>query len=254
MINFYRYFAILIGGLFLTSTALGDDHATGSANGTMAHANLCFLKEGKTLSDVDSLNNEFFAFLKDRGLAPLSVILTPAATSSRTSQRPYDFIEMMFAEHTKIGQMWDAILNSKTGQKIFADWNDITDCVTTFSHLVHKFQDAEAQANTDSRVVVFNRCELHPGASGQLAQKHDEMLANRGPDATNIYWGVMLPETGSRGGWFRHLVAYPNMTAYTKEIAARNNSEYRDRVRDYNQNWAQCDGRSVWTGRIQNRP
>lgn len=254
MMNIYRCFAILLGGLFLSSTVLGNDHAAGSRNGTMAHANLCYLKEGKSMSDVDSLNKEFFAFLKDRDLAPLSVILTPVATSTRTSQPPYDFIEMMFAEHSRIGQMWDAILESERGQKILAGWSAMTDCVTSFSSLLHKFQDADGQARTDSRVVEFNRCESHPAAWGQLGQKHDEMLANRGADATNIYWGLLLPETGSSGGWFRHLIAYPNMTAYTEAVAARNNAEYRGRMRDYNQNWAQCDGLSVWAGRVQNRP
>lgn len=255
MNKLYRKTSILVGALLLMNVAFADDHGASAQSATMAQVNLCYLEDGKTMADVDELNADFFSFLDENDLAPLSVILTPVATGNHPSEPAYDFIEMMFAEHAKIGQMWDQVLGSKTGQKIMADWEEMTNCVTRFNHLIHRFRDAEAQSSTDSRVVEFNRCKVHPEVEGnRMREIHDDILANRSPDATNLYWGLLIPEIGDSIGTFRHLVAFPDMAAYTQAVAARTSAEYRANYRDYNRRWAQCDGRSVWQGRVQNRP
>ena len=106
-------------------------------------------------------------------------------------------------------------------------------------------------AATDNRVVEFNRCHVHGSAEGLIKDKHARMLAHS-ESATN-HWGVMLPAAGGERSIFRHLIGYPDMVSYTAALQRRSSKEGMTALREYNRMYAECDGPSVWTGRVQSR-
>jgi hypothetical protein len=239
----------LIGAVSISA----DDHNADQQAASMVHINLCYLNEGKSMQDVADLNEDFFGWLKSNDLDPYSILLTPMATSNSPLEPTYDFIEMMTGSYERVGEMWDLVQSSDKGQSLLSGWSDIATCVTRFAHMVHKYQDSEALANSDNRVVEFNRCEARRERVGKLRERHDAILEGRDKNSTNMYWGILLPGAGGEYGVFRHLISYNSMSNYTKALEARNTSERWQASRDYNDNYAQCDGPSVWSGVVQNR-
>lgn len=236
------------------SVVLADDHTGQAASSSMTQVNLCYLNEGKTMADVEALNTQFFAWLKEKDLDPYSILITPVANASPPLTPTYEFIEMLTGPYERIGQMWEQIQGTEQGQQIAADWAEIATCGTRLAHLVHKFRDQEVLAGTDTRIVQLTRCEVQPTEPGTLRKVHDEMLADRSNDATNMYWGLILPGAGGEPGVFRHMVSFPSMSAYTAAFEQRNAPGAWQRQREYNEKYADCDGASVWAGRVQNRP
>lgn len=219
----------------------------------MTQVNLCYLNEGKTMEDVERFNKTFFDWTREEGIQPNSLILTPVANAAAARNPTYDFVELLIAPYQTIGRMWDKVATSEEGQAQFTGWAEIATCATRFTHLVHKYSDQAAMAATDNRVVEFNRCHVHGSAEGLIKDKHARMLAARPESATNLYWGVMLPAAGGERSIFRHLIGYPDMVSYTAALQRRSSKEGMTALREYNRMYAECDGPSVWTGRVQSR-
>lgn len=238
----------------LPGLAISDDHASAAMPNSLAQVNLCYLNEGKSMADVEKFNKKFFAWTRRENIEPYSLILTPVANSSDPKTPTYNFIELLTGSYAKVGNMWDKISTSKEGQSLLSGWENIATCATRFTHLVHKYNDTEKTAETDNRVVEFNRCEVHEGAAGLMKEKHARMLAADPRGRTNMYWGLMLSAAGGESNVFRHLISYPDMTSYTQGLARRASPEGMNATREYNRLYAQCDGPSVWMGRVQHRP
>lgn len=240
-------------GVFLTQFALADDHSMNQQPWSMTQVNLCYLNDGKTMDDVAKFNKKFFEWTKREEVDPYSLIMTPLANSSEPMNPTYDFVELLTGSYALLGGMWEKV-NTDEGQKLLKGWEKIATCATRFTHLVHKYNDTDATTGTDNRVIEFNRCEVHPEAAGLIKEKHDRILGDRSPSATSMYWGLLLPAAGGESNAFRHLISYPDMSAYTAALAQRGTSEYRVARREYNRMYAACDGPSVWMGSVQNRP
>jgi hypothetical protein len=237
----------------LPLTVHADDHLTTEMPASLTQVNLCYLNDGKTLSDVEKFNEKFFDWTRRENVEPYSLILMPLANASAPKSPTYHFIELLTGPYALIGNMWDKA-SSKEGQNLLSGWADIATCATRFAHLMHKYNDTEKTAGTDNRVVEFNRCKVHEGAAGSIKAKHDSFLASGREGRTNMYWGVMMAAAGGEPDVFRHLISYPDVTAYTTGLAARATPAGMTATREYNRLYAQCDGPSVWTGRVQNRP
>lgn len=246
--------SVVLLAFLVPGIAVSAHHVSNERPNAFTQVNLCNLNDDKSLADVEKFNKKFFDWTRRENIEPYSLILTPVANASEPTAPTYDFVEMLTGSYERMGNMWDKASGSEEGQRLLSGWAEIATCATRFTHLVHKYNDEKATTGTDNRVVEFNRCEVQPHAAGLIKAKHARMLASRSDRLTNMYWGILLPAAGGEFTEFRHMLSYPDMASYTAGLAGRVSAEGTAARLEYNRMYAQCDGPSVWSGRVQNRP
>ena len=247
-----------MGGL----EAFGDDHGGSYANMNLnernsLQVNLCNLKPGKTIADLDGLNDAYFKWAEKNGTARFFMRLTPLFTGATPTNPGYDYIDMIASTFAVAGEEWDNWLGTPEGQKLNARWGELATCYVRMTHNVTKYADTKALAADDDRIVTLEWCDRQESVStDQLIAKHNSLAANFPEGIANIYWGLLLPQLGnsSAPAQFAHMDTYPDV----KALMARQNwlgNEGGWRVlQDYYTSYASCSNRNVFSAKVLHRP
>ena len=219
--------------------------------------NLCNLNPGKTMADLDGLNDAYFKWAEKNGTTRFFMRLTPLFTGATPSDPGYDYIDMIASPFSVAGDEWDNWMGTKEGQKLSARWAELATCYVRMTHNVTKYADRKALAADDDRIVTLEWCNRNEEIStDQLIAKHNALAASFPDGVSNIYWGLLLPQLGnsSAPGQFAHMDTYPDVKALMERQNWLGNEGGWRVMQDYYTSYASCSNRNVFSAKVLNRP
>ena len=245
--------------LACSTIGMADDHSpTEDANLPFAaQIQLCNLNDGKTMADYDQMANDYFKWSEKNDVEVMFVRHTPLFTSANASNPGYDFIEYLISDHETSGSSWSKWMTTKDGQKLNARWQDIATCYVKMGVLYLRYEDHEANAQDDDRIVTMDWCTRREGVSwDQIRAKHDQIEASFPEGIENIVWAIISPNVGAADapGEFAHINVFPDMNAFMarqKWLSHDDGWKVRD---DYTSSYAACNGDSAFIEQVLHRP
>ena len=244
--------ALLALGMFNQASA--DDHAQTWRGVNMAENfgvqfEVCALKPGKTLADVERLDARLKSIWAKLDIELSLLRLTPMYSATMPSQPTPEYMNLVMGNISALGAGWDAWLASTEGPKLLNDISKVADCRFKFGRGINKMIDTAALDSTDNRIMTMNWCAPKDGVSyEQLRAKHDSWLAASGDSFTAAAWNIVDPRqgAGTRQGKFMHLVSYTSASALmANENWIANGGGWKG-MPDYLTSYADCEGESAW--------
>ena len=154
--------ALLTLGMF--NVALADDHSptwrgVNMAENFAVQFEVCALKPGKTLADVERLDARIKAIWAKLDIDLSFLRLSPMYSATMPGQPSTDYINLIMGNISALGAGWDSWSASAEGPKILRDVNKIADCRFKFGRGINKMIDTAALDSTDNRIMTMNWCE-----------------------------------------------------------------------------------------------
>ena len=144
-----------------TSHLKADDHMEVSN----LQIQLCKLNDGVTMSDYDSMVNEYFKWAKKNDVEVFFARQTPLYPQNSFIRSGYDFVELLNTSHVNSGRGWDKWLGTRSGQKLNEKWQKLANCEVKMSAVVPNYLNEKALAEDKDRIVSWNWCSLNDGVS-----------------------------------------------------------------------------------------
>jgi len=246
--------------LFTTSNIIfADDHSLGggiTSNAPFAiNANICKLNEGKTMEDYHNLNDKFYKWTKKHDVE-VTVISQIPFYSHGDFNNPdnFDFIEFLVGP--KIGRTWDKWLSSKDSEKLRDEWASVATCYVKAASGSFLYANEEALNKDDLRYAEWNWCNIREGKKAEdLIAEHTRIAKNIKKDPNGIIgWLTFVPHFGAANyPTFAHIVLYPDVESAMERKMEERRGGWKDR-RDYETEFAQCNGSSLNQENILYRP
>lgn len=253
-----RLMITLLGTLFAATSFAAQDEYSGIdlAQGNALQMNLCALRPGKTMANYDRVMDGYIQWSKDNDVELFVIRATPIMLGGGADAQ-FDFIDMLIGPYPVAGNGWDKWLNTESGQKLNAQWQEVGDCTVAVNAAFIQVIDQEALAATDRRIMTFDWCTRKEGVSyDQLGAKHQQMASGWSTDSPIKAWVVSYPSLGSRNtpGEYAHILSFEDANGLMAwQNAQANNEGWRMRA-DYEASYADCIGENVYSGEVLNRP
>ena len=253
------FFSTIIVLTLLTAKSFASDNNIGvgiSSNAPFAiNANICKLNEGKTMEDYHSLNDKFYKWTKKHDVE-LTVVSHIPFYSNGNFNNPvkYDFIEFLIGPN--VGKTWDKWLSKKDAETLRNEWADVATCYVKAASGNFLYANEEVLNKKDLRYAEWNWCNIREGKKAEDLITEHNRIANNIAESPNgiIGWLTFVPHLGGANlPTFAHIVLYPDVDSVMKNKMAERNGGWKDR-RDYETEFAQCNGSSLMQEEILYRP
>ena len=254
-----KWLGSILLSIFAVPMTMADDHMLNGMNVNKpfnVQANLCKLNAGVTLDDYQDMIEDYFDWAEKYDVDPVFVRQFPLFSHQNMRRPwPYDFVEFLASDYEPWGKGWDLWLTSEDGMALNKRWQSLATCHVKQSNGRVLYANTTALESDDERYVAWNWCTRKVGVE-QLQQKHAEYVAELTRDSNGmIAWALMIPHTGTADapGDFAHLAVYPDLESFMKRRAMEANGGWRD-LREYYQNYAECNGEELYTETVLHRP
>ena len=214
----------------------------------------CNLKPGKTMNQVDKLVGDYIDWSKKNNVETTIIRGTPFYTHRNDgSDPPYDFTTFEVADYETMGKNWDAVMSTKSGQKLFDTYSDIVQCDDKFATVYPQWTDVERLNVDRSRITLWNWCTAKPGVSVEQLQDRHASAVN--PQQDSIGWFVVVPRIGGANapGKFAHVMVYPDVSSVMSYQKRLTDGGW-ERMRDYYASYANCSGHSATIEEVFHMP
>ena len=244
---------------FINNNVFADDDNLGggiSSNAPFAiNANVCQLNDGKTMEDYHSLNDKFYKWTKKHDVE-LTVVSHVPFYSHGNFDNPdnFDFIEFLIGPN--VGKTWDKWLSKKDAEDLRNEWASVATCYVKAASGNFLYANEDALNKRDLRYAEWNWCNIREGKRAEdLIIEHNRIAKNIEEDPNGIIgWLTFVPHLGGANvPTFAHIVLYPDVDSVMKNKMAERNGGWKDR-RDYETEFAQCNGSSLMQEEILYRP
>ena len=245
--------------LSITGNTYADDDNLGggvSSNAPFAiNAQICKLNDGKTMEDYHSLNDKFYKWTKKHDVE-LTVVSHVPFYSHGNFNNPtkYDFIEFLIGPN--VGKTWDKWLSKKDSEKLRNEWAEVATCYVKAASGNFLYANEDELNKRDLRYAEWNWCNVHEGKKAEdLIIEHNRIANNLSKNPNGIIgWLTFVPHLGGANlPTFAHIVLYPDVDSVMKNKMAERSGAWKDR-RDYETEFAQCNGSSLMQEEILYRP
>ena len=245
--------------IFAAPAVLADDHMLNGMNVQQPinlQANLCKLNPDVSIDDYHAMVEDYFDWAKANDVDPVFVRQFPLF-SHQNLQRPwpYDFVELLASDYERWGKSWDLWLTSQDGMALNQRWQSLAVCHVKQAHAQVLYADKEALESDDERYVAWNWCTAKVGFE-QMSQKHAQYVEEISADPNGIIgWVMVFPHTGGADspGDFAHLTIYPDLESFMSRRKMEASGGWRG-LREYYQNYADCNGEQLNTETVLYRP
>ena len=245
--------------LSITGNTYADDDNLGggvSSNAPFAiNAQICKLNDGKTMEDYHSLNDKFYKWTKKHDVE-LTVVSHVPFYSHGNFNNPtkYDFIEFLIGPN--VGKTWDKWLSEKDSEKLRDEWAEVATCYVKAASGNFLYANEDELNKRDLRYAEWNWCNVRDGKKAEdLIIEHNRIANNLSKNPNGIIgWLTFVPHLGGANlPTFAHIVLYPDVDSVMKNKMAERSGAWKDR-RDYETEFAQCNGSSLMQEEILYRP
>jgi hypothetical protein len=245
--------------LSITGNTYADDDNLGggvSSNAPFAiNAQICKLNDGKTMEDYHSLNDKFYKWTKKHDVE-LTVVSHVPFYSHGNFNNPtkYDFIEFLIGPN--VGKTWDKWLSKKDSEKLRDEWAEVATCYVKAASGNFLYANEDELNKRDLRYAEWNWCNVREGKKAEdLIIEHNRIANNLSKNPNGIIgWLTFVPHLGGANlTTFAHIVLYPDVDSVMKNKMAERSGAWKDR-RDYETEFAQCNGSSLMQEEILYRP
>jgi hypothetical protein len=245
--------------LSITGNTYADDDNLGggvSSNAPFAiNAQICKLNDGKTMEDYHSLNDKFYKWTKKHDVE-LTVVSHVPFYSHGNFNNPtkYDFIEFLIGPN--VGKTWDKWLSKKDSEKLRDEWAEVATCYVKAASGNFLYANEDELNKRDLRYAEWNWCNVRDGKKAEdLIIEHNRIANNLSKNPNGIIgWLTFVPHLGGANlPTFAHIVLYPDVDSVMKNKMAERSGAWKDR-RDYETEFAQCNGSSLMQEEILYRP
>lgn len=245
--------------LSITGNTYADDDNLGggvSSNAPFAiNAQICKLNDGKTMEDYHSLNDKFYKWTKKHDVE-LTVVSHVPFYSHGNFNNPtkYDFIEFLIGPN--VGKTWDKWLSKKDSEKLRDEWAEVATCYVKAASGNFLYANEDELNKRDLRYAEWNWCNVREGKKAEdLIIEHNRIANNLSKNPNGIIgWLTFVPHLGGANlPTFAHIVLYPDVDSVMKNKMAERSGAWKDR-RDYETEFAQCNGSSLMQEEILYRP
>ena len=245
--------------LSITGNTYADDDNLGggvSSNAPFAiNAQICKLNDGKTMEDYHSLNDKFYKWTKKHDVE-LTVVSHVPFYSHGNFNNPtkYDFIEFLIGPN--VGKTWDKWLSKKDSEKLRNEWAEVATCYVKAASGNFLYANEDELNKRDLRYAEWNWCNVREGKKAEdLIIEHNRIANNLSKNPNGIIgWLTFVPHLGGANlPTFAHIVLYPDVDSVMTNKMAERSGAWKDR-RDYETEFAQCNGSSIMQEEILYRP
>ena len=248
----------LLCGLVVVMAASAVDMARAQVPGVVdpvrpvaVQTHLCTLNSGKTMADVNAVNETWLAAAEEGAYNGLTLQLTP-----RFANVPYDviFFEYLALDQVaQTGQWWD-----DNGQDVLAEIFEVISCSSALNGSYLTYVSDAILQDEDHGVVSLNWCTIGDGVSPEALAAERNAFAQRLNDANvRTAYSVMFPNFGTRTenslGDFAQVMVYPDWTALASSHQFWASGGWRARA-EYQRKFAQCTGPNVYDAVVLHRP
>lgn len=239
-----------------TSFIFADDH--GQPEYFNFQVNLCKLNKGSSIDKYSDSVNDYIEWSKENDVEVYVARQTPIFPNDNfTSDRGFDFQEILAGSHEVTGKAWDLWRGTKEGQKLAENWQKNAECYVKWGHAYPQYVDQEALANDDDRVASWNWCSRNEGVSYEdLQAQHEIMVSDVEKDSNGLSgWIIMAPQTGAANapGDFAHIAIFKDIESYMEYKESFASGGWKGYV-DYNENFASCRGEELFSDIVLNDP
>ena len=213
----------------VSENSIADDHMEVSN----LQIQLCNLNDGVTMKEYDAMISEYFEWAKENDVETYFARQTALYPHNSFIDAGYDFVELLNTSHVNSGKGWDKWLGTKSGQKLNEKWQKLANCKVKMAAIVPNFLNEKALSEDKDRIVSWNWCSLNDGVSYEdLLEEHSKRASSLEENSRGlIAWANVYPRIGmseAPGGWKSY--------------------------RDYNQNFASCEGDQFMIEKVLSDP
>ena len=212
---------------------------------------VCTLREGKTLAQVEQLNSKFNQILTEIESNGTGLRLTPFYSHGTPQNPSADFIDIFVGPIEEFGNTWTAFMASNDGPKVYQQFQKLAKCHNRFAFGTPKMTDVQQMLSTNERVITFNWCSAKEGVTqNQLRAKHDAWLAANKGSFQAAAWSIIEPQQGAGlyHGRFAHMNVFTSLNQMFANEEWIANGGGLAGIDDYYSAYASCDGNSSYVG------
>jgi hypothetical protein len=246
-------FIALVAIISSTSNLKADDHMEVSN----LQIQLCKLNDGVTMKEYDAMISEYFEWAKENDVETYFARQTALYPHNSFIDAGYDFVELLNTSHINSGRGWDKWLGTSSGQKLNEKWQKLANCKVKMAAIVPNFLNEKALSEDKDRIVSWNWCSLNDGVSYEdLLDEHSKRASALEENPRGlIAWANVYPRIGmsEAPGDFAHLALFPNIEAAQVYQQDQSDGGWKS-YRDYNQNFASCEGDQFMIEKVLSDP
>ena len=237
----------------VSENSIADDHMEVSN----LQIQLCNLNDGVTMKEYDAMISEYFEWAKKNDVETYFARQTALYPHNSFIDAGYDFVELLNTSHVNSGKGWDKWLGTKSGQKLNEKWQKLANCKVKMAAIVPNFLNEKALSKDKDRIVSWNWCSLNDGVSYEdLLEEHSKRASLLEENSRGlIAWANVYPRIGmsEAPGDFAHLALFPNIEAAQVYQQDQSDGGWKS-YRDYNQNFASCEGDQFMIEKVLSDP
>ncbi len=258
MKRFFYLTAVFALILSINDYARADGHESDENNVFNIQVQLCKLNENTTMKQYDAMVNDYFKWSKKNDVEVIFTRQTALYQHDSWNNSGYDFLEILASSHQLSGKSWDLWLGTNEGQKLNERWQKLATCNVKMGAAVPVFVNENEDITKDKdRIVSWNWCSLNEGVTYEaLSEEHTRRAKLLAENPLGIgAWMNLFPRVGSAEapGDFAHIVWFPNIEASQEYQQNLSNGGWKG-YRDYNENYATCNGDAFMIEKVLNRP
>jgi hypothetical protein len=215
------------------------------------------LNDGVTMKEYDAMISEYFEWAKKNDVETYFARQTALYAHNSFIDAGYDFVEFLNTSHINSGKGWDKWLGTKSGQKLNEKWQKLANCKVKMAAIVPNFLNEKALSEDKDRIVSWNWCSLNDGVSYEdLLEEHSKRASLLEENSRGlIAWANVYPRVGmsEAPGDFANLAFFPNIEAAQVYQQDQSDGGWKS-YRDYNQNFASCEGDQFMIEKVLSDP
>ena len=237
----------------VSENSIADDHMEVSN----LQIQLCNLNDGVTMKEYDAMISEYFEWAKKNDVETYFARQTALYAHNSFIDAGYDFVEFLNTSHINSGKGWDKWLGTKSGQKLNEKWQKLANCKVKMAAIVPNFLNEKALSEDKDRIVSWNWCSLNDGVSYEdLLEEHSKRASSLEENSRGlIAWANVYPRVGmsEAPGDFANLAFFHNIEAAQVYQQDQSDGGWKS-YRDYNQNFASCEGDQFMIEKVLSDP
>ena len=215
---------------------------------------LCTLNEGKTMADVNALQQGWVSTMEESGYNGLTFQLTPRFVSGEL-----DVIWLDYLPYDQLAESQEWF--DDNAQDANAAFLEVVSCQASLNTNNLRYVNRgpnDALPEDGTGFFLVDWCTPRDGVAGAAVEaRRNEFVQGLSDAGARVAWSVMYPYFGMRAetrlGEFARMVAFPDWAALASAHEYWATGGWRNAI-DYNENVAQCIGPNIYDLTVLNRP
>ena len=211
---------------------------------------LCTFNEGKTIADLNGLQQRWVSAMEESNYNGLTFQLTPRYVSGA-----FDIIWLDYLPFDQLAESQEWF--DTNAQDVNTDYLEIVSCQVSLNTNRLRYAN-EPLPEDGTGFFLWDWCTLREGVTGAaVAARRNEFVQGLSDAGARGAWSVMFPfmgmRTANRPGQFAHMSLLPDWSTLASIHEYDATGGWRNRI-DFNENVAECIGPNVYDVTVLNRP